>query len=101
MYDKYENGECTIDQIGGHVIRFIILTQPLALGHIVATVNPGPLENLGTQPKEKLSKKWEKYKRAPKIVKVHNSKCRQFRDKGGGKSGFSVFLQIQMNKMWA
>ena len=28
MYDKYENGECTIDQIGGHVIRFIILTQP-------------------------------------------------------------------------
>ena len=62
MYDKYENGECTIDQIGGHVIRFIILTQPLALGHIVATVNPGPLENLGTQPKEKLSKKWKKYK---------------------------------------
>ena len=53
MYDKYENGECTIDQIGAHVIRFIILTQPLALGHIVATVNPGPLENLGTQPKEK------------------------------------------------
>ena len=34
MYDNYENGECTIDQIGGHVIRFIILTQPLALGHI-------------------------------------------------------------------
>ena len=62
MYDKYENGECTIDQIGGHVIRFIILTQPLALGHIVATVNPGPLENLGMQPKEKLSKKREKYK---------------------------------------
>ena len=62
MYDNYENGECTIDQIGGHVIRFIILTQPLALGHIVATMNPGPLENLGTQPKEKLSKKWEKYK---------------------------------------
>ena len=51
MYDKYENGECTIDQIGGHVIRFIILTQPLALGHIVATMNPGPLESLGTQPK--------------------------------------------------
>ena len=45
-----------MDQIGGHVIRFIILTQPLALGHIVATLNPGPLESLGTQPKQKLSK---------------------------------------------
>ena len=57
MYDKYENGECTIDQIGGHVIRFIILTQPLALGHIVATMNPGPLESLGTQPKRKIIQK--------------------------------------------
>ena len=59
MYDKYENGEGTIDQIGGHVIRFIIWTQPVTLGQIVAT---GPLKNLGMQPKEKLSKKWEKYK---------------------------------------
>ena len=57
MYDKYENGEGTIDQIGGHVIRFIILTQPFALGHIVATMNPGPLESLGTQPKRKIIQK--------------------------------------------
>ena len=81
-----------VDQIGAHVIRLIILTQPLRTGHIVATVNPGPLENLGTQPKEKLSKKWEKYKRggggSGKNHKINNSKCRQFRNKGGGSPDF-------------
>ena len=58
MYDKYENGECTIDQIGGHVIRFIILTQPLALGHIVATVNPRSLENFSFFLQIHMNKLW-------------------------------------------
>ena len=73
----------------------------MALGHIIATMNPGPLESLGTQPKQKIIQKVGKVQDwlAPKIIKFHNSKCRQFRDKGG-MSGFSVFLQIQMNKMW-
>ena len=42
VQNKCENGYCTKYQIGVHMIKFIILTQPLALGHIVATVNPGP-----------------------------------------------------------
>ena len=83
MYDKYENGECTIDQIGGHVIRFIILTQPLALGHIVATMNPGPLESLGTQPKRKIIQKVGKVQKCVwgRGVGAKSHKCPQFKMK--------------------
>ena len=79
MYDKYENGECTIDQIGGHVIRFIILTQPLALGHIVATMNPGPLESLGTQPTPKIIQKMGKVQEWGGGGSTKNHKIPQFK----------------------